>query len=99
MHYALGLDLEKCSLPVLNISKVIPHISIDNYSFVWYILIEVGKLLIGSVVKNEAVRNQKMICEYESLLTKLPKGSVTCRKNGYYYLRYREDGKIYDRAL
>ena len=90
MHYALGLDLEKRSLPVLNIFKVIPHISIDNYNFVWYILIEVGKLLIGSVVKNEALRNQKMICEYESLLTKLPKGSVTCRKNGYYYLRYRE---------
>lgn len=45
MHYALGLDLEKRSLLVLNIFKVIPHIFIDNYNFVWYILIEVGKLL------------------------------------------------------
>ena len=65
----------------------------------WYIIIGVGKVLIGLVGINEDRRKQKMVCEYESLLTKLPKGSVTCRKNGYYYLRYRENGKIYDKYI
>lgn len=56
-------------------------------------------MLIDSVVQREAVRNKQMILQYESLIGELPKGSITCRKNGYYYLRYREDGKLYDRYI
>ena len=56
-------------------------------------------MLIDSVVQREAVRNEQMILQYESLIGELPKGSITCRKNGYYYLRYREDGKLYDRYI
>mgnify|MGYP004575204169 FL=1 len=33
------------------------------------------------------------------MIGELSKGSITCRKNGYYYLRYREDGKLYDRYI
>lgn len=36
-----------------------------------------------------------MIAEYESLLADLPKGSLICKK-GYYYLKYRENGKVRD---
>ncbi len=56
-------------------------------------------MLIDSVVQREAVRSEQMILQYESLIAELPKGSITCRKNGYYYLRYREDGKLYDRYI
>ncbi|MBU5457996.1 hypothetical protein [Oscillibacter sp. MSJ-31] len=56
-------------------------------------------MLIDSVVQREAVRNKQMILQYESLIGELPKGSITCRKNGYYYLRYREGGKLYDRYI
>ena len=51
-------------------------------------------MLIDSVVQKEAVRNEQMILQYESLIEALPKGSIACRKNGYYYLRYRENGKL-----
>ena len=50
-------------------------------------------MLIDSVVQKEAVRNEQMILEA------LPKGSIACRKNGYYYLRYRENGKLYDKYI
>lgn len=53
-------------------------------------------MLIKSVVQNEADRNSKMISEYESLIAELPKGSLICKKNGYYYLKYRENGKVRD---
>lgn len=56
-------------------------------------------MLIDSVVQKEAVRNEQMILQYESLLEALPKGSIACRKNGYYYLRYRENGKLYDKYI
>ena len=53
-------------------------------------------MIIHSVVKNEALRNEAMIKQYESLLTNLPKGSLICRKNEYYYLKYRKNGKVCD---
>lgn len=56
-------------------------------------------MLIDSVVQKEAVRNEQMILQYESLIETLPKGSIACRKNGYYYLRYRENGKLYDKYI
>ena len=56
-------------------------------------------MLIGSVVQKEAVRNEQMILQYESLIEALPKGSIACRKNGYYYLRYRENGKLHDKYI
>lgn len=33
------------------------------------------------------------------MIGELSKGPIICRKNGYYYLRYREDGKLYDRYI
>lgn len=56
-------------------------------------------MLINSVVQREAARNERMIIQYESLMDGLPKGSIACRKNGYYYLRYRENGKLHDKYI
>lgn len=56
-------------------------------------------MLINAVIKTEAERNERMIREYESLLSKLPKGSLICRKAGYYYLKYRENGKVFDKYI
>lgn len=56
-------------------------------------------MLINSVIKNEALRNQQMIDHYEKLISNLPKGSLICRKNEYYYLKYRENGKVYDKYV
>lgn len=53
-------------------------------------------MLINRVVQNEYERNQRMIAQYEALMSDLPKGSLICRKNGYYYLKYRENGKLHD---
>ena len=33
------------------------------------------------------------------MIGELSKGPIICRKNGYYYLRHREDGKLYDRYI
>ncbi len=55
-------------------------------------------MLITSVIQNEADRNQKMIAEYRALLSELPKGSLICRKN-YWYLKYRDGGKICDKYI
>ena len=33
------------------------------------------------------------------MIGELSKGPIICRKNGYYYLRHREDGKLYDRHI
>ena len=52
-------------------------------------------MLIGSVVKNEALRNEQMIEQYEAQLAALPKGSLISRK-GYFYLKFRKDGKVCD---
>lgn len=52
-------------------------------------------MLIGSVVKNEALRNEQMIEQYEAQLAELPKGSLISRK-GYFYLKFRKDGKVCD---
>ena len=40
-----------------------------------------------------------MIAEYERLIENLPKGSLICRKNEYYYLKYRKDGKVCDEYI
>ncbi len=53
-------------------------------------------MIINSVVKNEALRNSEMIQQYEKLIAKLPKGSLICRKNEYFYLKYRKNGKVCD---
>ena len=52
-------------------------------------------MLIGCVVKNEALRNEQMIKQYETQLAALPKGSLISRK-GYFYLKFRKDGKVCD---
>lgn len=59
----------------------------------------VMKMLIHMVIKQEAERNEKMIRDYEALLAKLPRGSLICRKNGYYYLKFRENGKVCDKYI
>ena len=56
-------------------------------------------MLINSVVKNEAIRNEQMIAEYERRIAELPKGSLICRRNEYYYLKYRKDGKVCDEYI
>lgn len=56
-------------------------------------------MLINSVIKNEAIRNELMIREYEKLISELPKGSVICRKKEYYYLKYRKNGKVCDEYI
>ena len=56
-------------------------------------------MLIQTIIQNEADRNKRMILEYKALIDGLPKGSLICRKNEYYYLKYRENGKLYDRYL
>ena len=50
-------------------------------------------MLINTVLHNEADRNAHMLNEYRNLLAQLPKGSLICRKD-YYYLKYRENGKV-----
>ena len=56
-------------------------------------------MIIDSVVRNEALRNNEMIQQYENLISNLPKGSLICRKNEYYYLKYRKNGKLYDEYI
>ena len=48
-------------------------------------------MIIDSVLRQEAKRNNQMIEEYEELMKGLPKGTLIVRRN-YYYLKYR-DGK------
>ena len=56
-------------------------------------------MMINAVIQNEADRNEQMIRDYEALIVELPKGSLICRKNEYYYLKYREKGKICDKYI
>jgi len=56
-------------------------------------------MLIQRIVQSEAERNENMIRQYEALIEELPRGSLICRKREYYYLKYREDGKIQDKYI
>ena len=56
-------------------------------------------MLIQSVIEIEAARNENMIHQYEVLIEKLPRGSLICRKKEYFYLKYRENGKVYDKYI
>ena len=56
-------------------------------------------MLIGQIIKNESERNEQMIREYEALISELPKGSLICRKNEYYYLKFRDKGKVFDQYI
>lgn len=55
-------------------------------------------MLINTVLHNEAARNARMLEEYRCLLAQLPKGSLIYRKD-YYYLKYRENGKVCDKYI
>lgn len=56
-------------------------------------------MLINSVIQKEAQRNSEMIKQYENLINTLPKGSLICRRNEYYYLKYREGEKVHDKYI
>lgn len=56
-------------------------------------------MLIHSVIQKEAERNINMIRQYETLIETLPRGSLICRKKEYYYLKYREGGKVRDKYI
>lgn len=56
-------------------------------------------MLIETVIQKEAQRNSRMIQQYEDLIAQLPKGSLICRKKEYYYLKYRQDGKVCDEYI
>ena len=60
---------------------------------------QIENMLIDTVIRNEATRNEQMIHEYEALISDLPKGSLVCRKNQYYYLKCRQNGKLHDRYI
>lgn len=54
-------------------------------------------MIIDAVIKNEALRNNQMIEQYEKRIADLPKGTLILRKNEYYYLKYRnQEGKVCD---
>lgn len=57
------------------------------------------EMLIQRMVQNESVRSENMIRQYEKLIEDLPRGSLICRKGEYYYLKYREDGKLHDKYI
>ena len=63
------------------------------------IIAAVINMLIESVIQKEAQRNLQMIRQYEDLIAQLPKGSLICRKREYYYLKYRQDGKLCDEYI
>ena len=96
--------MEKCHTYILFFENVCGIIVVCNNilcdkilkCFDSNIMILGGNMIINFVIRNEAKRNEKMIQEYESLIAKLPKGSLICRKNEYYYLKYRKDGKVCD---
>lgn len=53
-------------------------------------------MLIEHTIKKEARRNEEMIHQYEALISELPKGTLVCKKTGYYYLKYRKGNKVCD---
>ncbi len=49
------------------------------------------------IIEKELERNERMIKEYESELSKLPKGKLTVKKinsHSYYYLKFRDGDKV-----
>ncbi len=56
-------------------------------------------MLIKHIIEAEAKRNEQMIHQYEVLLKDLPRGSLICRKQEYFYLKYREAGKLHDEYI
>lgn len=56
-------------------------------------------MIIDTVLNNEKERNLQMIQQYESIILTLPKGSLICKKNSYYYLKYRDGDKVYDEYI
>ena len=56
-------------------------------------------MIINNVIEKESLRNEEMIRQYEDLIASLPKGSLICRKKEYYYLKFREDGKLRDQYI
>ena len=56
-------------------------------------------MIINNVIEKESLRNEEMIRQYEDLIAPLPKGSLICRKKEYYYLKFREDGKLRDQYI
>lgn len=56
-------------------------------------------MLIRSIIQNEYERNAQMISEYDALIDALPKGTLVCKKNGYYYLKYRDGDKVRDKYI
>lgn len=64
----------------------------------WCGIILLGdEMIIDTVIKNEALRNNQMIEQYEKRIADLPKGTLILRKNEYYYLKYRNQaGKVCD---
>ena len=62
-------------------------------------IVLVMDMLIESVIKKEAQRNLQMVQQYEELVAQLPKGSLICRKSEYYYLKYRQDGRVCDEYI
>ena len=80
------------------LKHIVPHISL-NRVHVCGIIISGDNMLITTVIKKEARRNDQMIKEYQTMIDKLPKGSLICRKGEYYYLKYREKGTIVDKYI
>jgi len=61
------------------------------------VTIEDCAMAIKSVLKEELENSMRMRDRYEEELSKLPKGSLVKRNikgNEYYYLVYRENGKV-----
>lgn len=63
------------------------------------IIMLVINMIIDSVIQKEFQRNEKMILQYENVLNSLPRGSIICRKNEYFYLKYREGSKVHDKYI
>lgn len=69
------------------------------YSYLCGTIETVMEMLIQRVVRNEALRNEDMIRQYECLMEELPHGSLICRRGEYYYLKFREGGKLHDEYI
>ena len=95
------MPLRHNMIVIENFSVIIKlsHKVVVFFVIVWYNVVVVMNMLINIAVKKEAVRNEQMISEYEKLISALPKGSLICRKNEYYYLKYRENGKVCDKYI
>ncbi|MCR4660408.1 MAG: hypothetical protein K5765_00195 [Clostridia bacterium] len=56
-------------------------------------------MIINAVINKEEERNLMMINEYSHIIETLPRGSVIKKKSGYYYLKYRDNGKVVDEYI